>query len=101
MRYVVVPIDDVRGLFTADELGHARKDNGGTRMIVHEETLLKKREQLGLMTLPMDEETGLTEWTYPVYEYNSESLNNLLASNEWAMQDETEGTTRKEKEFVL
>lgn len=33
-----------------------------------------------------------------VNEYNSESLNNLLASNEWAMQDET---TSKEKEFVL
>lgn len=33
-----------------------------------------------------------------VYKYNSESLNNLLASNEWAMQDET---TSKEKEFVL
>lgn len=36
-----------------------------------------------------------------VYEYNSESLNNLLASNEWAMQDETGETTRKEKDFVL
>lgn len=36
-----------------------------------------------------------------VYEYNSGSLNNLLASNEWAMQDETAETTRKEKEFVL
>lgn len=33
-----------------------------------------------------------------VNEYNSESLNNLIASNEWAMQDET---TSKEKEFVL
>ena len=36
-----------------------------------------------------------------VYKYNSESLNNLLASNEWAMQDETAKTTSKEKKFVL
>lgn len=36
-----------------------------------------------------------------VNEYNSESLNNLLASNEWTMQDETAKTTSKEKEFVL
>lgn len=84
MRYVVVPIADVRGLFTADELGHARKSNDGTRMIVHEETLLKKREQLGLMTLPMDEETGLTEWTYPVYEYGSAELEGLLSGDEWS-----------------
>lgn len=91
MRYVVVPIDDVRGLFTADELGHARKDNGGTRMIVHEETLLKKRERLGLMTLPMDGETGLTEWTYPVYGYGSVELEELLASDEWKGEEDLPG----------
>ncbi|HIY88194.1 MAG TPA: hypothetical protein H9824_05770 [Candidatus Bacteroides pullicola] len=88
MRYVVVPIDDVRGLFTADELEHARKDNAGTRMIVHEGTLLSKRERLGLTTLPMDAATGLTEWTYPVYEHGSAELDALLQSDEWASMEE-------------
>lgn len=91
MRYVVVPVTDVRGLFTADELGHARKSVDGTRMIVHEETLLKKRERLGLMTLPMDGDTGMTEWTYPVYGYGSVELVELLASDEWKGEEDLPG----------
>ena len=88
MRYVVIPTEDVRGLFTADELAHARTSVDGTRMIVHEETLLKKREKLGLMTLPMDAGTGLTEWTYPVYEHGGAELDALLQSDEWTRTEE-------------
>lgn len=38
---------------------------------------------MGLTTLP-SEETGVIEWTYPVYDYKSEELDTLLSSDEWA-----------------
>lgn len=95
-----MPIEDAQVVFTEEELSTMRKSVDNTEVIVHEETLIRKRNSMGLTTLP-SEDTGIIEWTYPVYENNSESLNNLLASNEWAMQDETAETTRKEKEFVL
>ena len=31
-----------------------------------------------------DEETGLTEWTYPVYGYGSAELKSLLSGDEWS-----------------
>ena len=83
MRYIVVPTEDVQALFSADELEHARKSLDGSDMIVHEETLLRRREKLGLMTLPINQD-GMTEWTYPVYEHDSPELGTLLASGEWA-----------------
>ena len=92
MRYVIVPIEDVRDLFTSDELEHARKNVDGTRMIVHEETLLRKREKLGVETLPMHGDTGMPEWTYPVYEYNSDDLYDLLHSYEWDVGKEYDYT---------
>lgn len=54
---------------------------------MHEETLLEKRNTLGLSTLP-SEDTGQIEWTYPVYEYNTETFNNLLNSEEWSNKEE-------------
>lgn len=35
-----------------------------------------------MSTLPINED-GTFQWTYPVYEYNTEELNNLLVSKEW------------------
>ena len=71
---------------TQDEIDHARKSTDGTRVIVHEEILVRKRNALGLATLP-SEETGVIEWTYPVYEYKSKELNELLAGKEWAAEE--------------
>lgn len=82
MRYIVVPTEDVQTLFSADELEHARKSLDGSEMIVHEETLLRRREKLGLMTLPANQD-GRVEWTYPVYEHGSPELEGLLGSEEW------------------
>lgn len=82
MRYIVVPIEDLKIFFSAEEISHMRKSTDETEAIVHEEILLRKRNVLGLTTLP-SEETGQIEWTYPVYEYNSEELNNILNSDDW------------------
>lgn len=82
MRYIVVPIEDVQALFSAEELEHARKSLDGSEMIVHEETLLRRREKLGLMTLPINQD-GQVEWTYPVYEHGSPELEGLLGSEGW------------------
>ena len=105
MRYIVIPIEDVSGLFTQEELEHARKSNDGSQLLVHEEVLLGKREKLGLATLPADEGSGLVEWTYPVYESGSEALAGLLGSDGWVTCKETQtkqkrrnyGPTRRKK----
>ena len=82
MRFVIVPIEDMRVLFTEDELNVMRKSIDGTKVIVHENILIDKRNNMGMITLP-SEDTGTFEWTYPAYEYNSNELNQLLISEEW------------------
>lgn len=64
-----------------------RKSTDETKAIVHENILIEKRNALGLTTLP-SEDTGQIEWTYPVYEYNSEELSNLLDSNKWVNKEQ-------------
>lgn len=64
-----------------------RKNVTDTEVLVHEEILLRKREQLGMSTLPINED-GTFQWTYPVYEYNSQELNDLLSSTEWSKSEE-------------
>lgn len=82
MKYIVIPIEDAQIVMTQDELEHARKSVDGSEVLVHEETLVRKRNTMGFITLPADD--GSFEWTYPVYEYESEELNELLNSNEWS-----------------
>lgn len=83
MRFIVIPIEDAKMVFTEEELSTMRKSLDKTKVIAHEEILVKKRNAMGLTTLP-SEETGVIEWTYPVYNYNSEELDTLLSSDEWA-----------------
>ena len=64
------------------EKGYTFKSSTDTEVLVHEEILLRRREALGMSTLPINED-GTFQWTYPVYEYNTEELNNLLVSKEW------------------
>lgn len=82
MKFIVLPISDARIVFSEDELSHMRKNVDETEVIAHEEILVEKRNAMGLTTL-QSEDTGQIEWTYPVYEYNSEELNNLLNSKNW------------------
>ena len=82
MRYIVLPIIDAQLVFSNEELSTMRQNIEGTEVIVHEEILLRKREALGLTTLP-SEETGMFEWTYPVYQFDSQELDNLLSSDNW------------------
>lgn len=83
MRFIVIPIEDAKVVFTEEELSTMRKSLDKTKVVAHEEILVKKRNAMGLTTLP-SEETGVIEWTYPVYNYNSEELDTLLSSDEWA-----------------
>lgn len=87
MRYVILPIEDAQVVFTNDELSTMRKSIDEKEVIVHEEIIIRKRDQIGLTTL-ISEETGVIEWTYPVYEYNSNELNNLLSSEAWTNNEQ-------------
>lgn len=87
MKYIVIPIEDAQIVMTQDELEHARKSVDGGKVLVHEETLVRKRNKIGLSTLPT-EDTGTFEWTYPVYEYKSKELDELLDSPEWTEKTE-------------
>lgn len=86
MKFIVIPIEDARLVFTEEELNRARKNVEGTEVIVHEEILLKKRQEAGLSTLPTDD-TGEFKWTYPVYQYRSKEINDLLNSDDWTSKE--------------
>ena len=87
MRFIIVPIEDMKVMFTEQELSTMKKSIAGTQVIVHEEILIDKRNRLGLSTLPTDED-GTIQWTYPVYKYETAALNDLLSSDDWT--DNTE-----------
>lgn len=87
MRFIIIPIEDAKIVFTEQELSTMRKSIDGTKVIVHEEVLLNKRDSLGLHTLPTDN-FGFIEWTYPTYNYNTTELNKLLNSKEWYNEEE-------------
>lgn len=86
MKFIVLPIEDARIVFTTKELETMRKSIDGTQVIAHEESLIKARQSLGLNTLP-SEETGEIEWTYPVYQYRSKELDDLLNSDDWTNKE--------------
>lgn len=86
MKFIVIPIEDAQLVFTEEELSRARKNVEGTEVIVHEEILLKKRQEVGLSTLPTDD-TGEFEWTYPVYQDRSKELDDLLNSDDWTSKE--------------
>ena len=83
MRFIILPIEEAAEVFTPEELEYARKSVDGTQVIMHEEILLQRKTELGFMTLP---ESGVAEWTYPVYDYASEELNTLLDSESWSSE---------------
>lgn len=80
MRYVVLPIEDAKIVFTEKELETMRKNIDNTEMIVHEEILIAKREAMGMVVLS-SEETGQIEWTYPVYDISK--ARDLLSQKQW------------------
>ena len=86
MNYIIIPLADAAEVFTNDELEAARKSIDGKEVLVHEEILLQKKVERGLMTLPTDGEPVV--WTYPVYGYNTAEFNNLLDSDKWASKEE-------------
>lgn len=87
MKFIVLPLEDATLVFTEQELETHRKSIDGTEVIVHEETLLEKRQALGMSTLPTDEVEEI-QWTYPNYEYGSKELNDLLESDKWSSKED-------------
>lgn len=87
MKFIVLPLEDAKLVFTEQELETHRKSIDRTEVIVHEETLLEKRQALGMSVLPTDE-NGVIQWTYPNYEYNTDELNTLLESDKWSNKEE-------------
>lgn len=98
MKFIILPIEDLKTFFSDEEISHMRKSTDETKAIVHEEILIRKRNALGLVTLP-SEDTGQIEWTYPAYEYNSEELNNLLNSKEWNDEVLEDSTTDQSETY--
>lgn len=86
MNFIIIPLADAAEVFTSDELKAARKSIDGKEVLVHEEILLQKKIERGLMTLPTDGEPVV--WTYPVYAYNSKELDALLDSDKWTSKEE-------------
>ena len=86
MNFIIIPLADAAEVFTSDELEAARKSIDGKEVLVHEEILLQKKVERGLMTLPTDGEPVV--WTYPVYAYNSKELDTLLDSDKWTSKEE-------------
>jgi hypothetical protein len=87
MKFIILPIEDAKIIFSEKELETHRKSIDGNEVIVHEETLLEKRKTLEFRELPTDTD-GTIQWTYPSYEYNTDELNNLLESDEWSSKEE-------------
>lgn len=87
MKYIILPIDDAKLIFTEEEFNTIRKSTDETKVIVHEEILLEKRHALGMSVLPTDE-NGIIQWTYLNYEYNTDELNTLLESDKWSSKEE-------------
>lgn len=87
MKFIVLPLEDAKLVFTEQELETHRKSIDGTEVIIHEETLLEKRQALGMSILPTDE-IGEIQWTYPNYEYNTDELNTLLESDKWSSKED-------------
>lgn len=87
MKFIVLPLEDAKLVFTEQELETHRKSIDGTEVIIHEETLLEKRQALGMSTLPTDE-VGEIQRTYPNYEYGSKELNDLLESDKWSSKED-------------
>ena len=87
MKYIILPILDAKLIFTEEELSTMRKSTDETEIIVHEEILLNKRKAMGMSVLPTDD-NGEIQWTYPVYGYNTDELNNLLKSDKWTNDTE-------------
>ena len=85
MRFIIMPITDAKIVFTEKELETMRKSIDNTKVIIHEEILVAKREIMGITTLP-SEETGSIEWPYPVYA--GSSIRELLASGKWCCDAE-------------
>lgn len=109
MKFIVLPIEDAKIIFSEKELETHRKSIDGSKVIIHEETLIEKQQAMG-MTVLSSEETGQIEWTYPNYEYNSDELNSLLESDEWSNKEEetieeqvveTAATTREDSIEVI
>lgn len=84
MKFIVLPLIDAQFIFTEEELAHMRKNIDCTEVIVHEDILVRKRSEMGFQFLP--ESDFEIESTYPVYEYGSEKLNELLSSEKWNQQ---------------
>lgn len=87
MKFIILPIEDAKIIFSEKKLETHRKSIDESQVIVHEETLLEKRQALGLGELPTDTD-GIIQWTYPNYEYNTDELNNLLESDEWTHRED-------------
>lgn len=82
MRFIIVPIEDMKVMFTEQELSTMRKSIDGKQVIIHEEILLNKKNNRELSNFAY-EEIGLIDWPYPVYNYSSDELNILLNNTEW------------------
>ena len=86
MEFVVLPVADA--LDMGIDIEHSRKNLLKTQILLHKEFILEAYEKLGQVIQSLDENDNpiiqYPEIPYPVYDSNSEELDNLLNSSDWS-----------------
>lgn len=86
MEFVVLPVADA--LDMGINIEYSRKNLLKTRVLLHKEFILEAYEKLGQVIQTLDENDNpiiqYPDILYPVYDSNSEELDNLLNSSDWS-----------------
>lgn len=86
MEFVVLPVADA--LDMGIDIEYSRKNLLKTQVLLHKEFILEAHEKLGQVIQTLDENDNpiiqYPEIPYPVYDSNSEELDNLLNSSDWS-----------------
>lgn len=86
MEFVVLPVADA--LDMGINIEYSRKNLLKTQVLLHKEFILEAYEKLGQVIQTLDENDNpiiqYPDILYPVYDSNSEELDNLLNSSDWS-----------------
>lgn len=86
MEFVVLPVADAIDM--GIDIEYSRKNLLQTQVLLHKEFIFEAYEKLGQVIQTLDENDNpiiqYPDIPYPVYDSNSEELDNLLNSSDWS-----------------
>lgn len=86
MEFVVLPVADA--LDMGIDIEYSRKNLLQTQVLLHKEFIFEAYEKLGQVIQTLDENDNpiiqYPDIPYPIYDSNSEELDNLLNSSDWS-----------------